>query len=86
MDNDSEKLFEKRIKRSNTRYISSKNQEILGIKLLSQKGLFFPGINEEKEEDEEKKGFKNNFKSNKQLVLLEKFKDSLNVQLEKAKK
>ena len=85
-DNDSEKLFEKRIKRSNTRYISSKNQEILGIKLLSQKGLFFPGINEEKEEDEEKKGFKNNFKSNKQLVLLEKFKDSLNVQLEKAKK
>ncbi len=86
MDNDSEKLFEKRIKLSNTRYISSKNQEILGIKLLSQKGLFFPGINEETEEDEEKKGFKNNFKSNKQLVLLEKFKDSLNVQLEKAKK
>ena len=75
-----------RIKRSNTRYISSKNQEKIGMKLLSQKSLFFPGIKEEKEENILRKGIQNNFKSNKQLIFLEKFKDSLNDQLEKAKK
>ena len=72
------------IKRSNTRYISSNNQEKMGMKLLSQKSLFFPGIDEQKEENQ--KGIKNNFKSNKNLFLLEKFKDSLNNQLERAKK
>ena len=71
-----------RIKRSNTRYISSKN----GMKLLSEKGLYFPGINEEADKKEKKKGIQNNFKSNKQLLFLERFKDSLNSQLEKAKK
>jgi len=85
-DNDSDKKLDNIIKRSNTRYISSKNQERFGIKLLSQKELFFPGINEETEESNKKKGIKNNFKSNKQLVFLERFRDSLNVQLEKAKK
>ena len=85
-DNDSDKKLDNIIKRSNTRYISSKNQERFGIKLLSQKELFFPGINEETEESNKKKGIKNNFKSNKQLVFLERFKDSLNFQLEKAKK
>ena len=87
IDNDYEKNLANRLKRSNTRYISSKNQERFGMKLLSQKELFFSGINEEVEKNEEKKekGIKNNFKSNK-MVLLEKFKDSLNVQLEKAKK
>ena len=85
-DNDSDKKLDNIIKRSNTRYISSKNQERFGIKLLSQKELFFPGISEETEESNKKKGIKNNFKSNKQLVFLERFKDSLNFQLEKAKK
>ena len=75
------------IKRSNTRYISSNNQEKMGMKLLSQKSLFFPGIDEQKDEDNQlRKGIQNNFKSNKNLFLLEKFKDSLNDQLEKAKK
>ncbi len=85
-DNNCDKKIDNILKRSNTRYISSKNQERLGIKLLSQKELFFPGISEKEEENNKKKGMKNNFKSNKQLVFLEKFKDSLNVQLEKAKK
>ena len=57
------------------------------MKLLSQKSLFFPGIDEQKDEDNQlRKGIQNNFKSNKNLFLLEKFKDSLNDQLEKAKK
>ena len=81
-DNDLDNKISGRIKRSNTRYISSKN----GMKLLSDKGLFFPGINEETEVSEKKKGIQNNFKSNKQLLFLERFKDSLNSQLEKAKK
>ena len=85
-DNNSDKKLDNILKRSNTRYISSKNQERFGIKLLSQKELFFPGISEKEEENNKKKGMKNNFKSNKQLVFLERFKDSLNVQLEKAKK
>ena len=87
IDNDYDKIIASRLKRSNTRYISSNNQEKFGLKLLSQKGLFFGNneFNEEKEKEKEK-GIKNNFKSNKQLFLLEKFKDSLNVQLEKAKK
>lgn len=85
IDNNYDKFLANRLKRSNTRYISSKNQEKFGMKLLSQKGLFSTGINEEMEENENKKGIKNNIKSNK-LVLLEKFKDSLNDQLEKAKK
>ena len=80
---DSGKIIANRIKRSNTKYIT--NQGKYGMKLLSDKGLFFPGI-KEIEEKVEKKGIQNNFKSNKQLVLLEKFKDSLTVQLEKAKK
>ena len=85
-DNNSDKKLDNILKRSNTRYISSKNQERFGIKLLSQKELFFPGISEKAEENNKKKGMKNNFKSNKQLLFLERFKDSLNVQLEKAKK
>ena len=85
IDNNYDKLLANRIKRSNTRYISSNNQEKFGMKLLSQKGLFSTGISEEMEENMNKKGKKNNIKSNK-LVLLEKFKDSLNNQLEKAKK
>ena len=85
IDNNYDKIFGARLKRSNTRYISSNNQEKFGIKLLSQKGLFLQEINEEKENEKEK-GIHDNFKSNKKLVLLEKFKDSLNMQLEKAKK
>ena len=85
IDNNYDKILANRIKRSNTRYISSNNQEKFGMKLLSQKGLFSTGISEEMEENMNKKGKKNNIKSNK-LVLLEKFKDSLNNQLEKAKK
>ena len=85
IDNNYDKLLANRIKRSNTRYISSNNQEKFGMKLLSQKGLFSSGISEEMEENMNKKGKKNNIKSNT-LVLLEKFKDSLNNQLEKAKK
>ena len=88
-DNDIDKNYDNilanRLKRSNTRYISSNNQEKFGMKLLSQKGLFSTGINEEMEENENKKAIKNKLKSNK-LVLLEKFKVSLNDQLEKAKK
>ena len=56
------------------------------MKLLSEKGLFFPGLNEEFGEKERKKGIQNNTKSNKQLLILERFKDSLNSELEKAKK
>ena len=82
IDNELDNKISGRIKRSNTRYISSKN----GTKLLSEKGLLFPGINEEQGEKERKKGIQNNFKSNKQLLFLERFKDSLNSQLEKAKK
>ena len=82
IDSDLDNKIAGRIKRSNTRYISSKN----GTKLLSEKGLFFPGLNEELGEKERKKGIQNNFKSNKQLLILERFKDSLNSQLEKAKK
>ena len=85
-DNNSDKKLDNILKRSNTRYISSKNQERFGIKLLSQKELFFPGISEETKESNKKEGIKNNFKSNKQLVFLERFRDSLNIQLEKAKK
>ena len=82
IDSDLDNKIAGRIKRSNTRYISSKN----GTKLLSEKGLFFPGLNEDLAEKERKKGIQNNFKSNKQLLILERFKDSLNSQLEKAKK
>ena len=82
IDSDLDNKIGGRIKRSNTRYISSKN----GTKLLSEKGLFFPGLNEDVGEKERKKGIQNNFKSNKQLLILERFKDSLNSQLEKAKK
>ena len=82
IDSDLDNKIAGRIKRSNTRYISSKN----GTKLLSEKGLFFPGLNEDLGEKERKKGIQNNFKSNKQLLILERFKDSLNSQLEKAKK
>ena len=82
VDSDLDNKIAGRIKRSNTRYISSKN----GTKLLSEKGLFFPGLNEDLGEKERKKGIQNNFKSNKQLLILERFKDSLNSQLEKAKK
>ena len=82
IDSDLDNKIAGRIKRSNTRYISSKN----GTKLLSEKGLFFPGLNEDQMEKERKKGIQNNFKSNKQLLILERFKDSLNSQLEKAKK
>ena len=82
VDSDLDNKIAGRIKRSNTRYISSKN----GTKLLSEKGLFFPGLNEDLAEKERKKGIQNNFKSNKQLLILERFKDSLNSQLEKAKK
>ena len=82
VDSDLDNKIAGRIKRSNTRYISSKN----GTKLLSEKGLFFPGLNEDQMEKERKKGIQNNFKSNKQLLILERFKDSLNSQLEKAKK
>ena len=81
-DNDYEKNLKKIIKRSNTKFISSKN----GIQLFAQKGITFPEIDEENEENNENKGKKNSLKSNKQLDFLEKFKDSLNVQLEKAKK
>ena len=85
--NDNNEVNKIPIKRSNTRYISSNNQEKMGMKLLSQKSLFFPGIDEPKDEDNPlRKGVQNNFKSNKNLFLLEKFKDSLNDQLEKAKK
>ena len=80
---DSGKIIENKIKRCNTKYMI--NQGKYGMKLLSDKGLFFPGISEI-EEKVEKKGIQNNFKSNKQMFLLEKFKDSLTVQLEKAKK
>ena len=82
IENDLDNKISGRIKRSNTRYISSKN----GMKLLSEKGLFFPGLNEEFGEKERKKGIQNNTKSNKQLLILERFKDSLNSELEKAKK
>ena len=82
IDSDLDNKIAGRIKRSNTRYISSKN----GTKLLSEKGLFFPGLNEDLGEKERKKGIQNNFKSNKQLLILERFKESLNSQLEKAKK
>ena len=81
-DNDYEKNLKKIIKRSNTKFISSKN----GIQLFAQKGITFQEIDEENEENNENKGKKNSLKSNKQLDFLEKFKDSLNVQLEKAKK
>ena len=81
-DNDSDKILKNMIKRSNTKFISSKN----GIQLFKHKGLVSPEKDEKNEDNNEHIGIKNTFKSNKQLVFLEKFKDSLNVQLEKAKK
>ena len=78
-------LFTKELKRANTKIITDKNYEKLGRKLFSDKGLFIYNENDEKNEKDEKK-VKNRRQSNKQFEMLEKFRDSLNVQLERAKK
>jgi len=82
---DDSPLFAKELKRANTKIIMDKNCEKLGRKLFSDKGLFIYKDNEESNEKDEKKVGKRR-QSNKQFELLEKFRDSLNVQLERAKK
>ena len=71
-----------RLKRSNTININGNNDSKFGLKYFSSKEMLFNDI----KEIEEQKGIKNNHKSNKQLALLAKFRYSLNIQLEKAKK
>ena len=71
-----------RLKRSNTININGNNDSKFGLKYFSSKEMLFNDI----KEIEEQKAIKNNHKSNKQLALLAKFRYSLNIQLEKAKK
>ena len=71
-----------RLKRSNTININGNNDSKFGLKYFSSKKMLFNDI----KEIEEQKAIKNNHKSNKQLALLAKFRYSLNIQLEKAKK
>ena len=71
-----------RLKRSNTININGNNDSKFGLKYFSSKEMLFKDI----KEIEEQKAIKNNHKSNKQLALLAKFRYSLNIQLEKAKK
>ena len=71
-----------RLKRSNTININGNNDSKFGLKYFSSKEMLFNDI----KEIEEQKAIKNNHKSNKQLALLAKFRHSLNIQLEKAKK
>jgi serine/threonine protein kinase len=84
-NNNDSPLFAKELKRANTKIIMDKNCEKLGRKLFSDKGLFIYNENEEKNGKDETK-VKSRRQSNKQFELLEKFRDSLNIQLEKAKK
>ena len=71
-----------RLKRSNTININGNNDSKFGLKYFSSKEMLFNDI----KEIEEQKAIKNNHKSNKHLALLAKFRYSLNIQLEKAKK
>ena len=79
-------LFGKELKRSNTKYIGSKNQKDIGKHFFSNKGISIYKIEEETEEKDEKKVLKNDHKSNKKMEMLEKFRDSLFIQIERAKK
>ena len=71
-----------RLKRSNTININGNNDSKFGLKYFSSKEMLFNDI----KDIEDQKAIKNNHKSNKQLALLAKFRYSLNIQLEKAKK
>jgi len=71
-----------RLKRSNTININWNNDSKFGLKYFSSKEMLFNDI----KDIEDQKAIKNNHKSNKQLALLAKFRYSLNIQLEKAKK
>ena len=77
-------LFGKELKRSKTKYFSHKDKKEIGKQLYSDRGLFIYKIKEE--EKDEKKVFKNDHKSKKKMEMLEKFRDSLFIQIERAKK
>ena len=88
-EEEEDKLY--KIKRANTRYISSKNQQFL--KLNSKNILFTPKMVPTTAKKVDIKPRKLNYdlspkklSSTKQIELLEKFNDSLQTQLEKAKK
>ena len=73
-------LTKQNLHKANTYKISTNNLQF-GQKYFSSKVLFFKDIKEK-----EKPSKLNKHKSNKQLAILAKFRNSLNVQLEKAKK
>ena len=74
----------KTLKRSNTLNTKFLKGTKFGLNSVSSKQLLFKDI--KKIENSKKNNFIENHKSSKKLVLLEKFRYSLNVQLEKAKK
>ena len=71
----------KRCNTLNTKFIKGSN---FGVNFVSSKQLLFKDIKQS--ENSKKNNINENHKSSKKLVLLEKFRYSLNVQLEKAKK
>ena len=90
LDEEEDKFFE--IRHANTKYISSKNQQTF-FKLNTKKISFTPKIIPNSSKKVDIKPRKLNYdlspkklSSSKQLAFLEKFNDSLQIQLEKAKK
>jgi serine/threonine protein kinase len=71
----------KRCNTLNTKFLKGSN---FGVNFVSSKQLLFKDIKQS--ENSKKNNINENHKSSKKLVLLEKFRYSLNVQLEKAKK
>ena len=71
----------KRCNTLNTKFVKGSN---FGVNFVSSKQLLFKDIKQS--ENSKKNNINENHKSSKKLVLLEKFRYSLNVQLEKAKK